>query len=71
MEKLGKEGLGLIPLPSVISAGCGLAWVRLWEQGKKHAGGLEAGHEPSAVHEILLKASNLALSLLGFYRNFL
>ena len=57
MEKLGKEKDlpgRLIPLPSVISAGCGLAWSTALENKESTlAACQEAGLDPSAVHEIL------------------
>ena len=57
MEQIGKrrELSGrLIPLPSVISAGCGLAWSTALENRESTlAACREAGLEPSSVHEIL------------------
>ena len=57
MEQIGKrrELSGrLIPLPSVISAGCGLAWsTALKNRESTLAACKEAGLEPSSVHEIL------------------
>jgi len=56
-EKRGKEKDlpgRLIPLPSVISAGCGLAWsTALKNRESTLAACKEAGLEPSSVHEIL------------------
>ena len=57
MEQIGKKRElpgRLIPLPSVISAGCGLAWSTALENRESTlAACKEAGLEPSAVHEIL------------------
>ena len=57
MEKLGKEKElpgRLIPLPSVISAGCGLAWSTALENKELTLSACkDGGLEPSAVHEIL------------------
>ena len=57
MEKLGKEKDlpgRLIPLPSVISAGCGLAWTTEPENKDLTLSVLkEEGLKPASVHEIV------------------
>ena len=57
MEKIGeKRKLSgrLIPLPSIISAGCGLAWTTEPENKERTLSVLkEEGLEPSSVHDIV------------------
>lgn len=57
MEQIGqRRGLPgrLIPLPSVISAGCGLAWTTEPENRDITLSVIkEEGLEPSSVHEII------------------
>ena len=57
MEQIGqRRGLSgrLIPLPSVISAGCGLAWTTEPENRDITLSVIkEEGLEPSSVHEIV------------------
>lgn len=57
MEQIGqRRGLPgrLIPLPSVISAGCGLAWTTEPENRDITLSAIkEEGLEPSSVHEIV------------------
>ena len=57
MEQIGqRRGLPgrLIPLPSVISAGCGLAWTTEQENRDITLSVIkEEGLEPSSVHEIV------------------
>ena len=57
MEQIGqRRGLPgrLIPLPSVISAGCGLAWTTEPENRDITLSVIKAeGLEPSSVHEIV------------------
>ena len=57
MEQIGqRRGLPgrLIPLPSVISAGCGLAWTTEPENRDITLSVIkEEGMEPSSVHEIV------------------
>ena len=57
MEKIGeKRKLSgrLIPLPSIISAGCGLAWTTEPENKERMLSVLkEEGLEPSSVHDIV------------------
>ena len=57
MEQIGqRRGLPgrLIPLPSVISAGCGLAWTTEPENRDITLSVIkEEGLEPSSVHEIV------------------
>ena len=57
MEKRGeKRKLSgrLIPLPSIISAGCGLAWTTEPENKEQTLSVLkEEGLEPSSVHDIV------------------
>ena len=57
MEKIGeKRKLSgrLIPLPSIISAGCGLAWTTEPENKEEILSVLkEEGLEPSSVHDIV------------------
>mgnify|MGYP000862086248 FL=1 len=57
MEKIGeKRKLSgrLIPLPSIISAGCGLAWTTEPENKEQTLSVLkEEGLEPSSVHDIV------------------
>lgn len=57
MEKIGerrKLSGRLIPLPSIISAGCGLAWTTEPENKEETLSALkEEGLEPSSVHDVV------------------